>query len=193
MKKVSAIILSGGLSKRMGEDKCELLFNGNTLINNQIIKMKNVGIEDIILSGYRKENDLAKVVHDDIMKGPLSGLYYGLKEIKNDRAVVLSVDVPLIKEESIKKLIDFSFDNDLDVACLGHGDKSEQLIGIFKKSLIDKIKNILDGDKYSVMKLLDNAKVDTLYVDDDDLYFLNVNNKNDYNKLLEMNFIGGVL
>ena len=43
------------------------------------------------------------------------------------------------------------------------------------------------------MKLLDNAKVDTLYVDDDDLYFLNVNNKNDYNKLLEMNFIGGVL
>ena len=193
VKKVSSIILSGGLSKRMGEDKCELIFNGNTLINNQIIKMKNVGIEDIILSGYRKENDLAKVVHDDIMKGPLSGLYYGLKEIKNDRAVVLSVDVPLIKEESIKKLIDFSFDKDLDVACIGHNKISEQLIGVFKKSLIDKIKNILDGDKYSVMKLLDNAKVDTLYVDDDDLYFLNVNNKNDYNKLLEMNFIGGVL
>lgn len=193
VKKVSAIILSGGLSKRMGEDKCELIFNGNTLINNQIIKMKNVGIEDIILSGYRKENDFAKVIHDDIMKGPLSGLYYGLKEIKNDRSVVLSVDVPLIKEESIKKIIDFSFDKDLDVACLGHNKISEQLIGVFKKSLIDKIKTILDGDKYSVMKLLDNAKVDTLYVDDDDLYFLNVNNKNDYNKLLEMNFIGGVL
>ena len=193
VKKVSSIILSGGLSKRMGEDKCELIFNGNTLINNQIIKMKNVGIEDIILSGYRKENYLAKVVHDDIMKGPLSGLYYGLNEIKNDRAVVLSVDVPLIKEESIKKLIDFSFDKDLDIACIGHSNTSEQLIGVFKKSLIDKIKTILDGDKYSVMKLLDNAKVDTLYVDDDDLYFLNVNNKNDYNKLLEMNFIGGVL
>ena len=66
VKKVSAIILSGGLSKRMGEDKCELLFNGNTLINHQINKMKNVGIKDIILSGYRKDNEHAKVVHDNI-------------------------------------------------------------------------------------------------------------------------------
>ena len=64
---------------------------------------------------------------------------------------------------------------------------------IFKKSLLDKLKIILDGDNYSVMKLLDNAKVDTLYVDDEDKYFLNVNNKNDYDKLLEMKFLGGAL
>ena len=192
-ERVSAIVLSGGLSSRMGQDKCDLVFDGETLLNVQIDKLKSIGINDIIASGYRGTNTKAKVVHDDIMKGPLSGILLGLKEIENDRAFVISVDVPLVRRTCIKKIIDYSFDKDLEMAMIRHNGNREPLMGVYKKSLIQKIETVLSGDNYSVMRLADVAIHDFLDIDDDDKYFLNVNNKDDYNTLLKINVKGGKL
>lgn len=186
--KVSAIVLSGGLSSRMGQDKCDLEFDGETLLNIQIDKLKNIGIKDIIASGYRGNNSKALVLKDDIMKGPLSGILIGLNNIKNDRAFVISVDVPLVTEMIIKKTIDFSFEKDYELVMVKHSGNREPLIGVYKKSLTDKIEKILSGDKYSVMKLAEETKYDFVDIDSDDKYFLNINNKEDYKKLLKINF-----
>lgn len=185
--KVSAIVLSGGLSSRMGEDKCDLKFDGETLLNIQIDKLKSIGINDIIASGYRGNNSNAKVVKDEIMKGPLSGILIGLKNIQNDRAFVISVDVPLVRRMSIKKIINYSYEKDIDMVMIRHNGNHEPLMGVYKKSLIPNIEEILTGNKFSVMKLADVCKYEFLDIDDDDKYFLNVNNKDDYNKLLKIN------
>lgn len=186
-KNISAIVLSGGRSSRMGTDKCELEYEGQTLINYQIGKIKRIGIEDIIASGYRGKMCDAKVVEDEIMKGPLSGILKGLMAIKNDRAFVISVDVPLVKIESIKKIIDYSFEKDLDMAMIKHNGNKEPLMGIYKKSLVENIKKVLEGDNYSIMRLADTVKYGFLDLNDDDSFYLNVNNKDDYNKLLKIN------
>lgn len=189
--KVSAIVLSGGLSSRMGQDKCDLEFDGDTLLNIQIDKLKSIGIDDIIASGYRGNNSKAKVLKDDIMKGPLSGILIGLREIKNDKAFIISVDVPLVRRTCIKKIIDYSFEKDLEMAMIRHNGNREPLMGVYSKTLIKKIEDILSGDKYSVMKLADVSKYDFLDINDEDRYFLNVNNKEDYDKLLKIKNIGG--
>ena len=185
-KKVSAIILSGGKSSRMGEDKCDLMYQGETLLNLQIDKLKRIGIEDIVASGYRGKDCKAKVVEDEIMKGPLSGILKGLQVIKNDRAFVISADVPLVKEDSIKKLIDYSLDKDLDIVLARHNDKREPLIGVFKKELMSRIENIIKGDNHSVMRLVDECNYEFLDFKDDDEYFLNINYRDDYDKLLKV-------
>ena len=190
-KKVSAIVLSGGKSSRMGTDKCDLIYNNESLINLQIDKLNEVGIEDIIAAGYRGKSCKTKIVRDDIMKGPLSGIYVGLNNIKNDRALVISVDVPLVKKETIKKVIDYSFEKDLDIAMVRHHGNREPLIGVYKKDLIKKIEAILLSDSYSVMKLADMCKYEFLDVEDDDEVFLNVNYKDDYDKLLKVKLEGG--
>lgn len=186
--KISAIVLSGGRSSRMGEDKCDLIFDGETLLNIQIDKLKSIGIDDIIASGYRGTNSKAKVIPDSIMKGPLSGIMLGLKNIVNDRAFVISVDVPLVNEMIIKRIVDYSYEKDLDMAMVRHNGHHEPLIGVYKKSLIDKISEIINGEKLSVMRLADMCQYGFLDIDDDDNYFLNVNNKEDYDKLLKIKF-----
>lgn len=186
-KNISAIVLSGGRSSRMGTDKCELEYEGQTLINYQIGKIKRIGIEDIIASGYRGKMCDAKVVEDEIMKGPLSGILKGLMAIKNDRAFVISVDVPLVQIDDIKKIIDYSFEKDLDMAMIKHNGNKEPLMGVYKKSLVENIKKVLEGDNYSIMRLADTAKYSFLDLNDDDSFYLNVNNKDDYNKLLKIN------
>lgn len=192
-KKISAIVLSGGKSSRMGEDKCDLSYDGESLLNLQIDKLASIGIEDIIASGYRGKDCKAKVVSDDIMKGPLSGIYRGLSNIINDRAFVISVDVPLVRIESIKKIIDYSYEKDLDMAMIKHNGNREPLIGVYKKTLMEKIDIILRSESYSVMKLADVCKYEFLNLDDDDDYYMNINYKEDYNKLLELNLKGGKL
>ena len=182
--KVSAIILSGGKSSRLGEDKCDLIFNGTSFLNNQVKKMASIGIVDILASGYHGNNSEAKVIEDSILKGPLSGLYFGLKNIVNDRAFVVSVDVPLISTETIKKIIDYSFEIDKDIVVVKHGKDIEPLIAVYKKELYTIIYEMLKGDDYSVRSLFDKCKVSYIEIDNTD-ELVNINYKDDYLQLIK--------
>lgn len=186
-KNVSSIILSGGKSTRMGKDKCDLLFNGETFLNWQILKFKQIGITDIIASGYRGCNTKAKIVKDDIMKGPISGIYLGLENIENDIAFVVSCDVPLLKVDTIKKIIDCYFENKSDIVVLKHHDKIEPLIAVYSKKIITKAKEILQADNYAVKKLLEMCKVHEILIVDREDEFLNINYEEDYKKIIAMN------
>lgn len=186
MNNVSGIILSGGKSSRMGQDKCELVFDGKRFLDIQIDKMKNVGIEDIIVSGYRGKNCPEKIILDDLMDGPISGIYLGLKNIKNDRAYITSIDTPLISEKIIKDIIKKSFEIDKDVIACRHNEKIEPLIAIYKTNIIDTILKQIDLKDYKLMDLLNIVNCDYLDIDDDiyEREFLNINYKEDYNKLI---------
>ena len=152
-------------------------------LNHKINKIRYIGINDIVACGYHGNKCDTRVVEDNILKGPLSGLYFGLKAINNDRAFVVSVDVPLIKPETIKKLIDCSFNNNCDIAAVKHNGNIEPLVAIYKKDLYIYIEKLLSGDNYSMMRLLDNSKTSYVEIDEDE-QFLNVNYKDDYEKLI---------
>ena len=183
--KVSAIILSGGKSSRMGTDKCDLVYGGKTLLNFQIDKIKNIGIKDVIASGYRGKTCDAKVVPDNLMRGPLSGLFLGLKEIENDRAIVISVDVPLVNNEILNRIIEHSYKTDLDIVILRHKGKIEPLIGVYKKVIADKVYEVINEENHCVMKLVEASNHGYFDLDIEEDVFLNVNNKADYDILLK--------
>ena len=135
---VSAIILAGGKSKRMGQDKSDLLFLGKSLLNNQIDKIKSLGIEDIVVSGYKGNNCDEKIVLDEGLSiGPLSGLSTAFKYVKNDKVLVISVDVPLVPIEHLKQLIDVSLNNDKDAIITYHNGHDEPLIAVYNRRVLN--------------------------------------------------------
>ena len=74
------LLLAGGKSKRMGENKAELLYNGKTFVDNLIEKAKQLGIKQIYLSGYQQEQEGLKVVKDVYQGvGPIGGIHAGMK------------------------------------------------------------------------------------------------------------------
>lgn len=60
----SLLLLAGGKSSRMGMDKAELLYEGQTFVENIINKVQSLGIKNIFLSGYKGAKDDAQVVVD---------------------------------------------------------------------------------------------------------------------------------
>lgn len=184
-EKVSAIILAGGISSRMGMNKAELMWNGSTLIEHQVGKVRRLGIDDIIVSGYPKPIHGTRFVADKYpLKGPLGGIHAGLGVAAHAHCLVLSVDAPLVPVGVLEKLIDAHIEHANSITILSHGDKTEPLIGVYEARLSDIADSILRSNNTSVRVLFEKAGVDTFeYLGNDSLLF-NCNTPSEYSMLL---------
>ena len=93
--KCSAAVLAGGYSSRMGQDKAALPVGEGTMLEHMVRKLKDLGLEDIMISGSDQTVDGARNVPDVYPhRGPLSGIHSCLREAKGDAVLFLSVDLP---------------------------------------------------------------------------------------------------
>ena len=177
MDSVSAILLTGGRSTRMGTDKAALPFGDGTLLSVQLEKLRALGITDVLISGYGDG-----MVPDDMPGcGPLGGLAACLPRIRNRCALVLSVDVPLVSETVLRCLIEAHTGG---VTLLRHADRTEPLIAVYDAALGEAARRLLREGKRAVRALLDEADCRVLDTDADEAQFLNCNTPEEYRTAL---------
>ena len=177
MDPISGIILAGGRSTRMGRDKASLPFRDGTLLSVQRDKLRALGITDILLSGYGDG-----MIADDIPDcGPLGGLAACLQRAEHPRALVLSVDVPLVPVETLQALIAA---HTRAATLLKHGDRIEPLIAVYDTALGEKAQALLRSGRRAVRALLEEADWRTVSVADDSLLYLNCNTPEAYEAAL---------
>lgn len=154
-KPISAIVLAGGYSSRMGRNKAELGFHGVSLIRYQVEKIRTLGIEDIVIAGYSKPVEGTRYVPDVYPhRGPLSGVHAGLLAVRSRSALVLAVDTPLIPETLLRELIE---SHRTEITLVLNQGEPEPLIGVYDKELSQACASILQGDKTSMWRLLDKV------------------------------------
>ncbi|WP_067515128.1 molybdenum cofactor guanylyltransferase [Endozoicomonas ascidiicola] len=101
------LVLAGGRSSRMGEDKSRLLWQGKPLYQHMIHLLHKAGIEQVLLSGAGFPE---KTVEDLVPgRGPLSGIHAALMSLEyGERLLVIPVDMPLVPLEAIQTLYEQS-------------------------------------------------------------------------------------
>ena len=156
-KNYSLLLLAGGKSSRMGENKAKLLYEGKTFVENLISKGRQLEIDQIYVSGLEVENEEVQVV-EDIFKerGPLGGIHACMKQIKTPFCLVLPVDVPQIPVEVLEELLKFheNHSNQQVPILLEHGDRREYLIGIYPVKAVACIEDLIREHSASVYALL---------------------------------------
>lgn len=178
------IILAGGKSQRMGTDKADLKYRGRTFLEIQIEKGCALGITDILVSGYRGKDCSAKVIPDRLVqKGPLGGLEACLREAKHERSLVLSVDVPLVPEEELKKLIRCNEKQKERITILKHGEKEQPLIGVYHRSVADEMCREIEDAKGSVFAFLNRIGYQVYETSEKEVCFQNINDMEMYLKI----------
>ncbi len=107
MQDVTAFILAGGKSSRMGTDKPLLEFNGETLLGRTLLKARRVAGKVCIL-GSREKFELFGPVIEDIYRdrGPLAGIHAALGATTTELNLMLAVDLPFLPEAALKYIID---------------------------------------------------------------------------------------
>jgi molybdenum cofactor cytidylyltransferase len=176
MKKISAIILAAGISSRMGYLKQLANIKGKSMLEIVLDKIKKFPFHEIIIVlGYEHEEVLKNlklavekiVINEEYEKGMSSSLKKGVQSISEDSEAfaIFLADMPLIKEESIKNVIE-EFNNK---SCLIAAPVYNKEIGhpvIFHRSLISEIIN-LEGD-IGAKKIIEKYKDKACFVEVDD-------------------------
>lgn len=117
----------------MGSSKAELPFCGMRLIEYQLHRLRLLGIEDILIAGYKGQIEGGRTVPDLIPhRGPLSGIHAGLSAAARASCLVLSVDAPLVP---FSILISLMQQHLRGITALTHDGQIEPLIGIYDRSL----------------------------------------------------------
>ena len=146
---ITAIILAGGESRRMGRDKGLVSLNGKPLIQHILDKVRSVTNEAMIItnqSGYKK---FGVPTYSDLVqnKGPLGGIYTGLHYSKTEYNLVLSCDIPLVPVSFLKKLAQYR-GSDQDQAYVPvYNEQYQPLCAVYTKACISQMKlSIKDGN-----------------------------------------------
>lgn len=173
-KLYSCIVLAGGKSKRMGQDKGSMIIQEKPMILH-ILERLNYKINDAVIvlndaerianyqsllnqycEGEIKENfDYSLLfVEDEVKeKGPLSGIMTGLKNIKTDYALVLPCDSPFISEDNIIAMFDLLEDN------LNSNNEMDAIIPFHIRSNKDKFKNNEEFNFNDSSEMTDDMKI----------------------------------
>ncbi len=101
----TAIILAGGDSRRMGQDKAMLAFAGQPLIQTVIDSLKPLFAVTILsVQQPRPEIALPQVCDSQAHGGPLSGLVSTLAQITTPWAFVVGCDMPFVSPALVEQL-----------------------------------------------------------------------------------------
>ncbi len=102
---ITGVVLAGGQSLRMGENKALLDYKGQPLLDHMIGLLQRTGIDDIYVSGdlkgYRCIPDSAP--HE----GPAFAMHDVLSKLQKSSGVLfVPVDMPFLREDVLQLLIE---------------------------------------------------------------------------------------
>jgi molybdopterin-guanine dinucleotide biosynthesis protein A len=156
----SGIILSGGKSIRMGENKAFLEIEGIPIINRIHNVFKRL-FQEIIIVTNQKElfPNLDAKIHSDLIpnRGVLGGLYSGLFFSSFPYSFCVACDMPFLNESVIKYLIQ-SIGN-FDVIIPKTKDGLQPLHAIYSKNCLEPIKDTIDRGKYKVIDFYPRVRI----------------------------------
>lgn len=184
------VILCGGKSSRMGEDKTLLPFGEyNSLIQFQYNRISSF-FSHVFLSTKNHKFDFIKennpsILYDNNndMYSPLIALKSILEQINNDKIFILTVDTPFVEISTLIKLIEESENYEITVASFE--DKVQNLCGVFSQSLLEKIEDMLNNDIHKIGFLLKKSETKIIdFMAEEE--FINLNTKSEYYRALEI-------
>ncbi len=179
----TAIILSGGKSTRMGQDKGLLPVDGVPLISNIAGKLAG-NFREVIVSGDPDKYSFPHVrtVPDlEPDRGPLMGLLSTLKASGSELNWVTTCDMPEPNMTFVRKMIRSIGDYDAVVPVDAEGWK-QPLIGLYRKGVAEVIEKQLTTDKCAIRDLIGAIKVE--YIPLTSGWYRNLNTQEDYRDYL---------
>lgn len=190
---ITGILLAGGKSSRMGENKSFLKICDKTIIERIAELIKSIFSEVIVITNTPDEYKFLNLpLFEDVFKwrGPLAGIHSGLIHSNTEKNFVISCDVPLMTKEMIEYIVNFQTRKPI-VFCKAAG-YHQPLVGVYHKEIIFEIEKIISDNTETSDKSFHHflKKVNAELIDPQDLpfyrdeLFFNVNNPDDYSLIL---------
>jgi len=189
-EEITGIILAGGKSRRLGEEKGLAEFNGKPLIQHTIDILQPVCYK-IIISANRQLDGYAafgyEVVEDQIKDiGPMGGLMACLERSDTRYNFVISCDTPFIPSDLFPFLLE-SIENFQVAVPVHHDNYIEPLCAVYATNVIWQLQHCIENRNYKLTDFIAEVKAKKLTINDQlpfyhDEMFVNMNTRKDIQK-----------
>ena len=188
----TAIILAGGKSTRMGEDKAFLPFGDRPLLRRVVDELRPHFDDLILVTNHPQQHmdleDIRLVSDVEPGQGPLGGIFTGLLASRGRHNLVVGCDYPFLNHLLLDYLWSLRSWGDV-VVPLTH-EALAPICAIYDRRVLPILNEALESGERSVMGLFPRLKVH--YVREDELLpydptllsFQNVNTPEDYRQAL---------
>lgn len=184
MSKISAIVLAGGKSSRMGEDKALISVNGIPLL--QLVYNVAAGCTDniyvvtpwperyqhLVLPGceFIQEVPLSP---GEASQGPLVGFAQGLAQVQTDWVLLLACDLPRLRVEVLQAwAMELDHVDDNAIAALVHHTKGwEPLCGFYRRRCLPQLLDFINQGGRSFQQWLSHYPVKALPLPGSEMLF----------------------
>lgn len=157
---MNAVILAGGQSKRMGLDKAFIRIGELTIIERLLSILSKLFDKTIIIANRKgKYEDFGFPVFSDIHpnKGPLGGIYTGLKVSGSFYNLFVASDMPFIDEKFLSYMKSLSQDYDVLVPWDEKG--YQPLCSVYSKNCLKPLEEHLIRDDLKIINIYHSLKV----------------------------------
>lgn len=138
MHDVSAFLLAGGKSTRMGRDKAFLSVGGVTLLERTLLLARTATTRIFIVGEAEKFSSFAPVIEDQYReRGPLGGIHAALKATTTELNLLLAIDLPFLRPEFLQYLVMEARANSAMVTVPEAGGHLHPLCAIYRRPLAD--------------------------------------------------------
>jgi molybdopterin-guanine dinucleotide biosynthesis protein A len=157
--RIAAIILAGGKSRRMGQDKGLMSYQGKVMVSFVLEAVQSITDDICIMTANKAYAQFGyPIVKDEVdEKGPLGGIVSGMNYVNAEKYIVLSCDTPNITSAFLSELIAAS--DNVDVCFPKNGDRIHPLIGIYSRSALNHLKEQLALNQLKMMNAMDGLNV----------------------------------
>ena len=187
---VSAVVLAGGLSRRLGRDKAVEPLGGEPLIGRVLARVAQVTDETVVVV-----NDAARAaalpLGEDVVAaidrypgaGSLGGIFTGLEAARADWVLVVACDMPFLNVRLLRRILSLRRGRDAVVPVIE--GRPEPTHAAYSKRCLPHIEDRLRANDLKISRFFDDVDVEYLpqgEVDELDagrLSFFNVNTEQD--------------
>lgn len=152
---LSAFILSGGASRRMGSDKALLLFKGKPLLVHLASVVHTLTPALTVIAPSGRYESLGFSTLPDIRPGcgPLSGIETALTHSPADWSLILACDLPHLTPAWLETLVSSALSSP-EQQIIASGDPPNPLAAVWHKSALPAVHDALNTGNFRVRDLL---------------------------------------
>ncbi len=152
---VTAFVLAGGKSSRMGSDKAFLKLGDETLVSRALQAASSMAGEVRIVGDARKFAAFGEVIEDVYRgQGPLGGIHAALSSSRTELNLVLAVDLPFVGREFLEYLLLRARESDAMVTVPRAGVGLQPLCAAYRRGFAEVAERSLR---------VGNNKIDSLF------------------------------
>lgn len=137
MDELTAFILAGGQSSRMGSNKAFLSLAGQMLIDHALRRLKPLEC-DIFIVGPRADfNPFGRVLEDRFTdSGPLAGIHRALERSESSFNLITAVDMPLLTTDFLRSLVAAAKGDAAEVVIPHTTEGFQPLCAVYRKEFL---------------------------------------------------------